>query len=209
VAALNAATAPTRARLFLTYLIAFWSGFFVMGVELLGGRLLAPNFGSSIYVWGAIITVFMLALSLGYLAGGRWSLRSPSLTRLSLLLLGAAVTALPVILLSRAPLESLSIAVPDPRFGSLAAATMLFFVPTFLSGMVSPYCVRLIVEGTETSGRRAGQLFFVSTFGSAAGTILTSFYLVLWFEVDHILLGFATISVLLSVAGLTSGRRAR
>lgn len=209
MAALNAATAPTRARLFLTYLIAFWSGFFVMGVELLGGRLLAPNFGSSIYVWGAIITVFMLALSLGYLAGGRWSLRSPSLTRLSLLLLGAAVTALPVILLSRAPLESLSIAVPDPRFGSLAAATMLFFVPTFLSGMVSPYCVRLIVEGTETSGRRAGQLFFVSTFGSAAGTILTSFYLVLWFEVDHILLGFATISVLLSVAGLTSGRRAR
>jgi hypothetical protein len=209
VGALNAATARTRARLFLTYLIAFWSGFFVMGVELLGGRLLAPNFGSSIYVWGAIITVFMLALSLGYLAGGRWSLRSPSLTRLSLLLLGAAVTALPVILLSRAPLESLSIAVPDPRFGSLAAATMLFFVPTFLSGMVSPYCVRLIVEGTETSGRRAGQLFFVSTFGSAAGTILTSFYLVLWFEVDHILLGFATISVLLSVAGLTSGRRAR
>ena len=42
-----------------------------MAVELLGGRLLAPTFGSSIYVWGAIITVFMLALSLGYLAGGR------------------------------------------------------------------------------------------------------------------------------------------
>ena len=40
-----------------------------MAVELLGGRLLAPTFGSSIYVWGAIITVFMLALSLGYLGG--------------------------------------------------------------------------------------------------------------------------------------------
>ena len=40
-----------------------------MGVELLGGRLLAPYFGSSIYVWGAIITVFMLALSLGLSAG--------------------------------------------------------------------------------------------------------------------------------------------
>ena len=55
------------------YLIAGWSGFFVMALELLGGRLLAPYFGSSIYVWGAIITVFMLALSVGYLAGGYWS----------------------------------------------------------------------------------------------------------------------------------------
>ena len=58
-------------RTALEYVIAGWSGFFVMAVELLGGRLLAPTFGSSIYVWGAIITVFMLALSLGYLAGGR------------------------------------------------------------------------------------------------------------------------------------------
>ncbi len=58
----------------LLYLIAGWSGFFVMAIELLGGRLLAPYFGSSIYVWGAIISVFMLALSLGYLCGGRASL---------------------------------------------------------------------------------------------------------------------------------------
>jgi hypothetical protein len=79
------------------YVVAFWSGFFVMGVELLGGRILAPNFGSSIYVWGALITVFMLALSLGYLAGGRYSLHNPSLKKLGLLLGAAALTTLPVL----------------------------------------------------------------------------------------------------------------
>jgi len=188
------------------YVIALWSGFFVMAIELLGGRLLAPNFGSSIYVWGAIITVFMLALSLGYLAGGRWSLHHPSLARLSLLLLVAALTALPVLPLTGEPLERVAIAIPDPRFGALTAAAALFFVPTFISGMVSPYCVRLIVDGDATSGRRAGQLFFVSTFGSAAGTILTSFYLVLWFEVNSILLSLAAVSVLLSLVGLVAGR---
>lgn len=198
---------PGGLRRALILTIAFWSGFFVMGVELLGGRLLAPNFGSSIYVWGAIITVFMLALSLGYLAGGRFSITKPSLSRLSLLLMAAAVTALPILWLAGQPLESLALAVPDPRFGSLSASMLLFFVPTFLSGMVSPYCVRLIVDGAETSGRRAGQLFFVSTFGSAAGTILTSFYLVLWFEVDSILLSLAAISLLLGIAGLLEGRR--
>jgi hypothetical protein len=186
------------------YIIAFWSGFFVMGVELLGGRLLAPNFGSSIYVWGALIAVFMLALSLGYLAGGRWSQRNPSLARLGLLLGAAALTALPVLVLSGAALENLAIAIPDPRFGSLAGAALLFFVPTFFSGMVSPYCVRLLVDDEETSGRRAGQLYFVSTFGSAAGTIITSFYLVLIFEVNTIIIGMIAISAALAVLAALS-----
>jgi len=189
------------------YLIALWSGFFVMGVELLGGRLLAPNFGSSIYVWGALITIFMLALSLGYLAGGRYSQRNPSLAKLGLLLAAAALTTLPVLPLSGITLENLAIAIPDPRFGSLAAAALLFFVPTFFSGMVSPYCVRLLVDSEESSGRRAGQLYFVSTFGSAAGTILTSFYLVLWFEVNAIIISLIAISAVLAVlAGLMQGR---
>ncbi len=182
----------------LCLLVAFWSGFFVMGVELLGGRILAPNFGSSIYVWGALITVFMLALSIGYLAGGRWSQHQPSLSRLGLLLAAAALTALPVLALSGVVLENLAIAIPDPRFGSLTAAALLFFVPTFFSGMVSPYCVRLLVDAKESSGRSAGLLYFVSTFGSATGTILTSFYLVLWFEVNRILIGMIVISLLLA-----------
>jgi hypothetical protein len=191
------------------YLVAFWSGFFVMGIELLGGRILAPNFGSSIYVWGALIAIFMLALSLGYLAGGRYSQRNPSLAKLGLLLAAAALTTLPVLPLSGTTLEDLAIAVPDPRFGSLAAACLLFFVPTFFSGMVSPYCVRLLVDSEESSGRRAGQLYFVSTFGSAAGTILTSFYLVLWFEVNHIIIAMIAGSVVLAaIAGLARGRRA-
>jgi hypothetical protein len=184
------------------YLIAGWSGFFVMGIELLGGRLLAPYFGSSIYVWGAIITVFMLALSLGYLAGGRASLAAPSLRRLALILLAAAAAAAPVLLFGDALLDRLSAALPDPRFGSLLAAGLLFFLPSFVSGMVSPYAVRLLVVDRASSGRHAGQLYFVSTFGSAAGTLLTSFYLVLYLEVNQIVLLMLAISAAIAVLAL-------
>lgn len=183
----------------LCYVIAGWSGFFVMSVELLGGRLLAPTFGSSIYVWGAIITVFMLALSLGYLAGGRWSTHSPSVRRLGGILAVAAVSVVPTLLFGVTLLDVVVVAVPDPRFGSLLGSAVLFFVPTFFSGMISPYAVRLIVQERATSGRHAGQLYFVSTFGSAAGTLATSFYLVLYFEVNHILIGLLLISIALSV----------
>jgi hypothetical protein len=189
--------------------VAFWSGFFVMGVELLGSRYLAPAFGSSIFVWGALITVFMLALSLGYLAGGRWSQYRPSLPRLGMLLAAAALTALPILPLSGSMLDELFFRIPDPRFGSLTAATLMFFVPTFFSGMVSPYCVRLLVQAKESSGRSAGLLYFVSTFGSAAGTILTSFYLVKWFRIDSILGGMITVSIVLAVSAALAGGRSK
>ena len=61
--------------------LAFTSGFIIMSIELLGGRVLAPYFGSSIYVWGSIITVFMIALSFGYLIGGQLSLQAPRLSK--------------------------------------------------------------------------------------------------------------------------------
>jgi len=182
-------------QLVLSYLIAGWSGFFVMAVELLGGRLLAPTFGSSIYVWGAIITVFMLALSIGYLAGGRMSMNAPSVRKLGMILIVAALTVLPLLLFANPMLDAVAEAVPDPRFGSLMGATVLFFIPTVFSGMISPYAVRLIVPDRSTAGRHAGQLYFVSTFGSAAGTLLTSFYLVLLMEVNHILMALMAISV--------------
>lgn len=190
----------------LSYLIAGWSGFFVMAIELLGGRLMAPSFGSSIYVWGAIITVFMLALSLGYLAGGRWSMRAPSVRRLGLILMAAALTVAPLLEYGERLLDYVATAVPDPRFGSLLAASALFFVPTLLSGMVSPYAVRLLVQDRATSGRHAGQLYFVSTFGSAAGTLLTSFYLVLLMEVRTILLSMIAVSLGLGACAFFVGK---
>lgn len=64
--------------------LAFVSGFIIMGVELLGGRILSPYFGSSIYVWGSIITVFMMSLSIGYLVGGKLSLLHSNLNRYGL-----------------------------------------------------------------------------------------------------------------------------
>lgn len=183
----------------LLYLVAGWSGFFVMAVELLGGRLLAPYFGSSIYVWGAIITVFMLALSLGYLIGGRYSLRQPSLRRLAVILACAAFTTLPVLLGAESMLDALSARLADPRMGSLVSALLLFLVPTAISGMVSPYAVRLLVSDRARSGDNAGKLYFVSTFGSAAGTLLTSFYLVLYLEVNQILWVMVAVSLVVSI----------
>ena len=178
-----------------------------MSLELLGGRVLAPYFGSSIYVWGSIITIFMLSLSVGYLLGGRLSVGNPSLRRFGFLFLGGAVFLYPLVLFAEPTMNWIFDRIEDPRYGSLAAASLLFIVPTVILGMISPYSVRLLVERVDTSGQMAGKLYLVSTLGSAMGTLMTSFFFVLWFEINTILT-FMTLTLLLMFAAalLTSSR---
>jgi hypothetical protein len=171
----------------LVLVLAFIAGFIIMAIELLGGRILAPYFGSSIYVWGSIITVFMLSLSLGYLMGGKLSLKKPSLKIYGSFFAAAALFLLPLILWSTAIMEEVFLRIEDPRYGSLVVSLMLFFLPTAIMGMIAPYSVRLLVVTTHGSGHVAGKLYFISTLGSALGTLATSFYMVLWFEVNQIL----------------------
>jgi hypothetical protein len=185
----------------LIYLLAFSSGFCIMGIELLGGRILAPFFGSSVHIWGSIITVFMLSLSFGYLAGGKLSTKAASLNRYGLIFIFAGIAILPVAFSSQWFMEAIFLAVEDTRYGSLLASMALFFVPTVILGMISPYSVRLLVTDKDKSGQVAGFLYFVSTLGSALGTIITSFYLVLLFEVNDIILVF---SATLTVLGITA-----
>lgn len=167
--------------------VAFISGFCIMTIEMLGARILSPYFGGSLSVWGSIITIFMVALAMGYLIGGRLSTQNPNAVTFAIFFIGAAVFSLPVILFADAIMEPIFLTIEDPRYGSLFASIFLFFIPTSILGMISPYSVRLMVETHEHSGHMAGLLYFISTIGSAAGTLGTSFYFVLWFEVNQIL----------------------
>jgi MFS family permease len=169
--------------------MAFVSGFCIMTIEMLGARIMAPYFGGSQYVWGSLITIFMLALALGYLLGGRLSMRNPNPVTYAMFFIAAAVFALPIILFADVIMRPIFLTIEDPRYGSLFASIAMYFVPTCILGMISPYSVRLLVKSQEHSGHMAGQLYFVSTMGSAAGTLGTSFYFVLYFEVNQILWG--------------------
>ncbi|MFD2167699.1 fused MFS/spermidine synthase [Thalassotalea euphylliae] len=196
----------SRWQNYLIYLLAFSSGFSIMGVELLGGRILAPFFGSSVHIWGSIITVFMLSLSIGYLYGGKLSTKNASLKRYGSLFIIAGVLVMPIAFFANPIMEAIFLAIEDTRYGSLVAASALFLIPTIFLGMISPYSVRLLVTTKEESGQVAGVLYFVSTLGSALGTIITSFYLVLYFEVNNIITTFSLLLVCLGIVAIVCGR---
>lgn len=159
-------------------LLVLGSGAVLMALEMLGSRLLAPYFGNSLYVWGSLIGVFLTALSLGYLLGGRAADRWPRPATLGRVALaaGAWVAILPW--LTEPVLRSLSAWQAGPRLSPLLASLVLFLGPGVLMGMVSPLAIRLRAKGVERLGQDAGGLYALSTVGSIAGTLLTAFWLI-------------------------------
>ena len=131
-----------------------------MSLELIGGRILAPYFGSGIYVWGSIITIFMVSLSIGYLSGGRLSVKDPTFAKFGTIFIVGGSLLIPITFLANPVMEFIFLRVEDPRYGSLIASTFLFAIPTIILGMISPYSVRLLVEKVEQSGSVAGTLYF-------------------------------------------------
>jgi hypothetical protein len=124
-------------------LVVFTSGAVLMGLEMTGSRVLAIHFGSSIYVWGAIIGIFLAALSLGYYSGGMIADRRPTFYLLNLLLLVAGCWLLLVPLFANKVCLGVLAVIPSDRLGPLVATILLFGGPSVLLGMVSPFAVHL------------------------------------------------------------------
>jgi len=55
-----------KVKIYDLYLYAFIAGFVILSLEILAFRMLAPYFGSSVFVSGSVITVILVFLSLGY-----------------------------------------------------------------------------------------------------------------------------------------------
>ena len=165
----------------------FLSGAVLLGVEIAASRVLAPTFGSSLYVWGALIGVVLTGLSIGYWAGGMLADRWPSpYLFVSAIALGAGlVLAIPVC--DEWVLEQVVAWDPGPRLDPLLAAILLFGPMSVVLASVSPIAVRLAARSLDRLGRTAGRLFAISTAGSIAGTFATSFWLVPEYGTDQVL----------------------
>jgi predicted membrane-bound spermidine synthase len=54
----------------LMYLCLFIAGFSGMMLELIGTRVIAPFYGTTLFTWAALITITLVFLSIGYFVGG-------------------------------------------------------------------------------------------------------------------------------------------
>ncbi len=151
------AAATRWSRLRLGWVVAAGGGI-LMALEILASRVLAPHFGSSVYVWGSIISVFLAALSLGYVWGGRLADREPTLAGLGRQVAWAAFAQGALLLAARPATAWLGDATGGSAWGTLLAATALFGPPSVLLGVISPYAVRLALTALTALAALAGAL---------------------------------------------------
>jgi spermidine synthase len=179
----------------------FIAGAALLGLEIASSRVLAPFFGNSLYVWGALIGVVLAGLSTGYWLGGMIADRFPTPRLLVGLLGSGALLVLAIPFVDGWVLDRVVDWDPGPRLNPLVATILLFGVQSVVLGTVSPVAVRLKARSLEHLGRTAGRLFAISTAGSIAGTFLTSFWLIPELGTDQVLAS-AAVALMLAAAAV-------
>jgi len=191
--------------------LVFVAGMSSLGVEFCAARLLAPYFGTSLYVWGVLIGLILLYLSAGYVLGGRLADRRPEpellfqLTAWAGLWVGVIpLVSYPILLASQQGFATLSAGLV---LGTLLAVVLLFAVPVILLGCVSPFAIRLLLTDLAKSGDVAGRVYALSTAGSILGTFIPVFWFIPNYGTRPTLIGFAAALVVVSAAALWPRRR--
>jgi predicted membrane-bound spermidine synthase len=205
-----AQTAGRNIQGWLLILLVFVAGASSLAVELSASRLLAPYFGTSLFVWANLIGLILLYLTIGYYLGGRLADRYPRPEVLyTLTIIAAFLISLipflskPILQWSQSSFASYSVGV---FYGSLISVILLFAVPMILLGCVSPFAIRLRIERLGKSGRTAGQLYAISTAGSILGTFLPVLFLIPTIGTYRTFFTIAVALLLVSIVGLTSTR---
>lgn len=206
---------PVRPRVVRAAVIVFTASFCTLVIELVAGRVLAPHVGVSLYTWTSIIGVVLAGISAGAYAGGWLADRRPAPSTLGWLLLAAGVTAIAIVPATsvlagdQGLLTTLGIA--RSLLSRVVVLTfLLFFLPAFFLGMISPVAVKLAVHDLDTTGRTVGKIYAFSTLGSIAGTFVTGFWLVAEFGTRATLIGTGVVLIAAALLlGDVLGRRGR
>lgn len=184
------------------YLTSIISGFCMMALEIFGGRYLYPFFGSGVDVWAAIISVFILSLSIGYWLGGRIADKADTNRALGTVILAAAVFYLLIPTYARPFAGALPPSVHEARWGSLLASMVLFLPPSLLLGCVSPMLVKLVFLSGSQVGRTTGTLYAIGSVGNVIGILATNFILLASLPLNTISWGMGVALALLGLIHL-------
>lgn len=189
----------------LLFIITFALGFLSMGFQLVGTRLLAPYYGSSIMIWAVVISTFLTAFSLGSISGGFLSRCSGPVRRrggmvlVLLVALGLAQTGF----LGRWWLGLLERSVPSMLPGLVLACTILFLVPVAALAALPPLTIQEVNRRGMEPGLASGLVYGVSTLGNISGVMVTAFLLIPRFPLSLLLPGWMLCSIFLSALLLT------
>ena len=193
----------------ISCLIAFISSFCTLVLELIAGRIMAPYIGVSLYTWTSVIGVVLAGMSAGNFFGGAIADRYASRRTLGLIFAAGALASLAILVITDR-INGVTFGLSFlPRI--VFSIALIFFVPSFILGMVSPFVVKLALADLQRSGHTVGTIYAASTIGSLVGTFVTGFWLISWLGTRTIvwLVAGTLLATGLLIGALPLGRKSR
>lgn len=148
------------------YLFAVLEGATVMAVELISARMVAPYFGSSLYVWATVIGFTLLALAIGYFAGGIIADKYGGADTLLWLLLMASLFLM--LMHVSASLLTIAFINLNPGVAVVLVSMALILPPLVFLGMVPTFLIRKVSATVDRAGSSTGAVYGIS---SASGIV--------------------------------------
>jgi len=187
---------------YIILFVIFITGACVLIIEVVAVRILSPYYGNTIFTVSSVIGIVLAALSLGYYIGGKLADRCPSLKIFYSIILFSGISVLLLQLLKLFALPALGYGL-SLTSGPFISAIILFFLPAFLLGTLSPFAIKLqkSIVPKQGIGSVAGKVFFWSTLGSIFGSLFAGFVLIPHLGLNQIVIG---IGILLTAIGLIS-----
>ncbi|HPD19431.1 MAG TPA: fused MFS/spermidine synthase, partial [Candidatus Goldiibacteriota bacterium] len=155
------------------YITSFIIGAVILILEILGTRIIAPYYGSSVFVWASLIGITLGSLAIGYFLGGFFADKYKKPDLMYVFIFSGAVWMMIIPYISKPVVSMLDFS--GLKSGTFFSALILFTIPLVLFGTVSPYLVKLCVKDNNDIGKTAGILYGISTIGSFIGAVLTGF----------------------------------
>jgi len=181
----------------LFFILAFIEGGAVMCVELCSAKMLSPYFGTSIYVWAAVLGITLTALMTGYYLGGYISSKNRHPKVLCWLMLAAGCLMILAPAISRVVLPfAITINVLS---GTILSLFCFLFFPLVLFGATSPLLINALTENAKESGKSSGNVYAISTLGGIVVTFFTGFYALPELGIKITLYGYGLLVVLATV----------
>ncbi|MCX7928257.1 MAG: fused MFS/spermidine synthase [Patescibacteria group bacterium] len=180
----------------------FITGACVLIIEVVAVRLLSPYFGNTIYSYSSILSVILAAISIGYYYGGKIADKTKDESLFYKIITASGVATGSLFLVSFFILDKIANNFSITT-GPLISSIILFSIPAFLLGLLSPFGVTLENHKKKHTGvgTTSGKVFFVSTLGSISGSLLAGYFLIPFFGVSNIFVGVSLALILIGTIG--------
>ncbi len=205
-------------RNFFIFLVFGWAHAYLLTFIMIAGRTIGAYFIGGAEIWGGVLSIVVLAITLGFIVGGAFANMTQTIRMLGAFVMAAGAAAIftfaqggnmiawVVTLLYRNPGVSTT-------YGAMLATLIVYALPIWLLSMVMPYTVRLIQPPLEMdyrkgstnarkkeSGAAIGWIILVGGVSAMLASFLVPLYFVRWYAQDNIILALIILSTVFGLS---------